>query len=254
MDGLQQQHGVEGEETAAGCLEERDESMEGVEVKETMVAGGEGHSNPTIEWTEDNGCLVYTEEVDDKAVLENRKVKNKMTVAAVCAEDKAAALQAMEELRGKGATTKDLICRLCDPPRSFTAYSTLLTHYRSHAGLKPFECSICQATFTRQHSLNYHLMTHENKTRFNCPNCNKKFRHSFHFKEHMKKHVAAVQFNCTLCETVVGTLSILRKHLKTKHNKIIHTNGSVIDCPQVWRYLKIRVGFPAILRKPYLEE
>jgi len=48
----------------------------------------------------------------------------------------------------------------------------------------------------------------------------------------MKKHVAAVQFNCTLCETVVGTLGILRKHLKTKHNKIIHTNGSVIDCPQ----------------------
>ena len=84
--------------------------------------------------------------------------------------------------------------RLCDPARPFTAYSTLLTHYRwvprsmtwafdwffptfeisfqwiahfrSHAGLRPFECSLCGATFTRQHSLNYHLMTHANQTRF----------------------------------------------------------------------------------------
>ena len=118
--------------------------------------------------------------------------------------------------------------RLCDPARPFTAYSTLLTHYRwrftrtlwpfhlpilifpsanlfaysnrsicqfwscylsisflaslwpidhmcirkwrnthfrSHAGLRPFECSLCGATFTRQHSLNYHLMTHANQTR-----------------------------------------------------------------------------------------
>jgi hypothetical protein len=56
--------------------------------------------------------------------------KNKRTVAAVSAADRSAALTAMEELRSRGATTEDLVCRLCAPPRPFTAYSTLLTHYR----------------------------------------------------------------------------------------------------------------------------
>ena len=58
------------------------------------------------------------------------RIKNKRTVAAVSSEDKRLALSAMEELRARGATTDDLICRLCDPARPFTAYSTLLTHYR----------------------------------------------------------------------------------------------------------------------------
>ena len=58
------------------------------------------------------------------------RIKNKRTVAAVSSEDKRLALNAMDELRSRGATTDDLMCRLCDPPRPFTAYSTLLTHYR----------------------------------------------------------------------------------------------------------------------------
>ena len=48
--------------------------------------------------------------------------------------------------------------------------------------MRPFECGLCGATFTRQHSLNYHLMTHANQTRFTCPHCNRKFRHPTHFK------------------------------------------------------------------------
>ena len=66
------------------------------------------------------------------------RIKNKRTVAAVSSEDKRLALNAMEELRSRGATTDDLMCRLCDPARPFTAYSTLLTHYRCLA----VHCSI----------------------------------------------------------------------------------------------------------------
>jgi hypothetical protein len=66
-------------------------------------------------------------EADKPAV----RIKNKRTVAAVSSEDKRRALTSMEELRARGATTDDLMCRLCDPARPFTAYSTLLTHYRS---------------------------------------------------------------------------------------------------------------------------
>jgi len=157
------------------------------------------------------------------------RIKNKRTVAAVSNEDKRLALNAMEELRSRGATTDDLMCRLCDPPRPFTAYSTLLTHYRSHAGLRPFECGLCGATFTRQHSLNYHLMTHANQTRFTCPHCNRKFRHPTHFKEHVKKHGEVVQFLCQFCNASLSTQSQYRKHLKKWHNKTIDIMGNVID-------------------------
>lgn len=92
--------------------------------------------------------LLYSEEVDETGGGNSAsggggghheklfRGKNKRTVAAVSAADRSAALTAMEELRGRGATTEDLVCRLCLPPRPFTAYSTLLTHYRqlhSHA-------------------------------------------------------------------------------------------------------------------------
>merc|ERR1719400_1570237 len=159
------------------------------------------------------------------------RIKNKRTVAAVSSEYKRRALNAMEELRARGATTDDLMCRLCDPARPFTAYSTLLTHYRSHAGLRPFECSLCGATFTRQHSLNYHLMTHANQTRFTCPHCNRKFRHPTHFKEHVKKHGEVVQFLCNFCPASLSTQSQYRKHLKMRHNKTIDIMGNIIDSP-----------------------
>ena len=93
--------------------------------------------------------LLYSEEIDETSTavggessaaaastlamedsLKLFRGKNKRTVAAVSAADRSAALSAMEELRGRGATTEDLVCRLCGPPRPFTAYSTLLTHYR----------------------------------------------------------------------------------------------------------------------------
>ena len=41
--------------------------------------------------------------------------QNKRTVAAVSSEDKRRALTAMEELRARGATTDDLMCRCVKP-------------------------------------------------------------------------------------------------------------------------------------------
>ncbi len=96
--------------------------------------------------------LLYSEEIDETSSGASHAVvsaglapageekifrgKNKRTVAAVSPADRTAALTAMEELRGRGATTEDLVCRLCGPPRPFTAYSTLLTHYRQENGAK----------------------------------------------------------------------------------------------------------------------
>ena len=51
-------------------------------------------------------------------------------------KEKSEALQAIRELQAKGATTEDLSCHICQPSKCFTAYTTLLSHLRSHAGIR----------------------------------------------------------------------------------------------------------------------
>ena len=60
--------------------------------------------------------------------------------------EKSEALQAIRELQAKGATTEDLSCHICQPSKCFTAYTTLLSHLRSHAGIRKFNCSSVEIT------------------------------------------------------------------------------------------------------------
>lgn len=94
-----------------------------------------------------------------------------------------------------------LRCKICQ--REFTAPTSLIVHYRSHAGslriknfpflsfferfpivsgIKPFTCSVCLASFTRRHSLKYHMLCHSGQARFRCDICQRLFRHSGHFR------------------------------------------------------------------------
>lgn len=147
--------------------------MEGVEVKETMVAGGEGHSpNPTIEWTEDNGCLVS---------LKRWTIRQSSKTARSLEQDDGGS----SVRRGQGGRAPGGAARqrrhhegsdMSSSIRQVLLPSTLLHHNKEPCQAQTLECSICQATFTRQHShLNYHHDTKQ--TRFNCP---KLIRTSFH--------------------------------------------------------------------------
>lgn len=89
-------------------------------------------------------------------------------------------------------------CKIC-PDKQFTSTNGLIFHYKKHAGLKPYVCEICSATFTRQHSLNYHMLIHYNKSRFVCSECSRHFRHPSHFKEHMRRHTGETPFQCSDC-------------------------------------------------------
>lgn len=66
-------------------------------------------------------------------------------------------------------------------------------------GIRPYECRICEAVFTRQHSLNYHMLIHTNQTRFTCLDCDRKFRHPSHFKEHRRRHTGESPYECSDC-------------------------------------------------------
>jgi hypothetical protein len=115
-------------------VEEKVESSEVSDEPAIMSAVEEKYNfNPEV----DNSSAVIPPSGDslNESSKQLFRVKKKRTVAAaVSAADRSAALTAMAELRrSRGATTpEDLVCRLCaPPPPPFTAYSTLLTHYRN---------------------------------------------------------------------------------------------------------------------------
>lgn len=55
----------------------------------------------------------------------------------------------------------------------------------SHAGMKPFKCNVCAASFTTNGSLNRHMIIHAKS--FKCSVCDESFRSSLLCKKHMKK-------------------------------------------------------------------
>ncbi|KAI4495047.1 hypothetical protein M0804_001248 [Polistes exclamans] len=157
------------------------------------------------------------------------KPKGKAKFIGTSKEERELALAFMDRIKKKGNPTgSNLQCHICDPPRSFTAPTTLVSHYRSHAGIKPYECRICRAVFTRRHSLKYHTLIHQNQTRFTCADCGKKFRHPSHFREHRRRHTGESPFCCNDCSQRFKTRNTYKRHLKTRHGKVLTTTGELL--------------------------
>ncbi|KAG7199250.1 hypothetical protein KM043_018116 [Ampulex compressa] len=157
------------------------------------------------------------------------KPKGKAKFIGTSKEEREMALAFMDRIKKKGNPTgNNLECHICNPPRSFTAPTTLVSHYRSHAGIKPYECRICRAVFTRRHSLKYHMLIHQNQTRFTCADCGKKFRHPSHFREHRRRHTGEAPFGCDDCGQRFKTRNTYKRHLKTRHGKVLTTTGELL--------------------------
>ncbi|XP_076281706.1 uncharacterized protein LOC143209651 isoform X2 [Lasioglossum baleicum] len=176
---------------------------------------------PDISWSADN-CNKNSE-------ITTTKPKGKAKFIGTSKEEREMALAFMDRIKKKGNPTgSNLECRICNPPRSFTAPTTLVSHYRSHAGIKPYECRICRAVFTRRHSLKYHMLIHQNQTRFTCHDCGKKFRHPSHFREHRRRHTGEAPFGCDDCGQRFKTRNTYKRHLKTRHGKVLTTTGELL--------------------------
>ena len=77
-------------------------------------------------------------DVPDKEMVDiaRKRAKVKPKFVSQSAGERELALQYIGELkqqRGSGADS--LHCKICTPVRTFTAPTTLLSHYRSHAGI-----------------------------------------------------------------------------------------------------------------------
>lgn len=190
-------------------------------------------SNHELNGRETRELTWETTAVERDEFHQHKKPKGKAKFIGQSKAEKEMAIRLINAIKTKGSpaglqSLDTLECRICRPPRCFTAPTTLMSHYRSHAGIKPYECRICRAAFTRQHSLNYHMLIHSNQTRFTCHDCGRKFRHPSHFKEHRRRHTGESPFECSDCLLRFKTRNTYKRHLKTRHGKVLTTSGGLI--------------------------
>jgi len=79
-------------------------------------------------------------------------------------------------------------CLVCQ--RVMSCKSSLVMHYRTHTGERPFKCKICQRAFTTKGNLKTHMSVHRQKpslrSMHECPVCREQFTNALVLQQHVK--------------------------------------------------------------------
>ncbi len=121
------------------------------------------------------------------------------------------------------APAKRFSCFEPDCDREFSHKGSFNTHLKRHAGIKPHECSDCDAAFTEKKDLQVHFMQkHTNERPFRCSEegCDAAFTTARSLKTHVKIHTGEKDFMCDEegCDFACNTSSGLAVHTRAIHS------------------------------------
>ncbi|XP_029923254.1 zinc finger protein 208-like [Myripristis murdjan] len=122
-------------------------------------------------------------------------------------------------------TKEEFYCSLCDK------HFSKLSHYKRHVMVharRESKCPHCESVFLQLTALKYHLRTHTEERPYQCTCCIETFTKNEDLERHCLKHrkfKKAKPYSCTRCDYAFSTLTELTEHMSS------HKGEQPMNCP-----------------------
>jgi len=116
-------------------------------------------------------------------------------------------------------------------------YSTVRRRTLQSNKPKPYQCKICNSTFTRYHNLKQHVKLHSGVKPFECDICHKKFTRNYTLKLHKAKHYSKSGGHSALSSSFENEASYDSLNYSNRYNPYIRraTSNERLNTPESYR-------------------
>ena len=136
------------------------------------------------------------------------------------------------DIKSLEAEQKPYTCSLCN--KSFTKNYNMIIHMRTHTKEKPFTCNFCNKPFSIKSNLTSHMRIHTGEKPFSCMICKKRFALKNHVKRHLQTHTGEKLYSCSQCNKSYTRPCSLRSHMMshTSENPFYDVIEGSVELPR----------------------
>ncbi|GFY61051.1 zinc finger protein 85 [Trichonephila inaurata madagascariensis] len=109
------------------------------------------------------------------------------------------------------AGTTDHRCYIC--LKSFSQFTSLITHMKQHTKDMPYSCEECTRSFRQIGNLQRHMTTHRGDRPYKCRKCCKSFADPATLRNHTRVHTRETPFVCEICRRGFSQIGNLKRHM-----------------------------------------